>query len=150
SVGLTYGYIEGEIGIDSFWGIAARAVAGLGDAGVTGGAPAFVRIGHDKKTNLLLGGEVLRGVGLRGFTRLELAIFPRIPVLVRSEVTNQPAGVSPGKLPEKNESMSTGDVGVRAIVQIGYRITPGFALFLRGSYQGRTINHAGPGGGAGV
>ncbi|MGZ3421540.1 MAG: hypothetical protein ACXVEE_26925 [Polyangiales bacterium] len=151
SVGLSYGYIEGEFGIDSFWGIAARAVAGLGADGVTGGAQAFVRIGNDKKTNLLLGGEFLGGVGLRGITQLELAIFPRVPIMVRSEVTNQPAGTAASRSTVKpGESTGIGDLGVRAIVQIGYRITPGFAFFLRGSYQGRTITHAGPGVGAGV
>jgi hypothetical protein len=150
SVGLSYGYIEGEFGIDSFWGIAARAIAGLGADGVTGGAQAFVRIGNDKKTNLMLGGEFLGGVGLRGITQLELAIFPRIPILVRSEVTNQPAGTVASSKVKPGESVGIGDLGVRAIVQVGYRFGPGFVFFLRGSYQGRTINHAGPGGGAGV
>lgn len=152
SVGLSYGYLEGEFGIDHFWAIVARAIVGLGNDGVNGGAQAYVRIGNDKKTNLLIGGEILGGIGLRGITQLELAIFSRIPIMVRSEVTNQPAGerkfqdpLAPTRISEQ-----PADIGVRAIFQIGYRITPAFTAFARGSYQGRTILHAGPGFGAGA
>ena len=152
SVGLSYGYLEGEFGIDSFWSMIARAIVGLGDSGVNGGAQGFLRIGNDQKTNLMIGGEVLGGIGLRGITQLQLAIFPRIPILVRSEVTNQPAGESKrtDPLDPTPRASEVGDIGVRAIVQLGYQITPGFTLFVRGSYQGRTIVHAGPGFGAGA
>lgn len=151
-VGLSYGYIEGEFGFDPFWALVTRLVIGLGNDEVKGGGQAFVRIGNDKKTNLMIGGEILGGVGLRGITQLELGIFKRIPILVRSEVTNQPAGESlpPGSLDNPKLSESAGDLGVRAIVQAGYRITPSFTLFGRFSYQGRTINHAGPGFGGGA
>ena len=153
SVGLSYGYLEGEFGIDAFWAIIARAVVGLGNEAVQGGGQAFIRIGNDKKTNLMLGGEFLGGIGLRGITQLQLAVFPRIPVLVRSEVTNQPAGESAPRVELEGgrfRSSEAGDIGVRAIVQVGYQFTPSFTFFLRGSYQGRTIIHAGPGFGGGA
>jgi hypothetical protein len=172
-VGLTYGYIEGEWGFLPNFGLAARAIVGLeepdtpGGSGVTGGAQGFVRIGNDRKTNLLIGGEFLGGVGLRGITQFELKVFPRFPILFRSEVTNQPAGVAPSKvkiaeLSKDPRNLSTGesDLGVRAIHQLGWRAIPspadggkgsvGMTFFVRGSYQGRTINHAGPGVGAGA
>ncbi|MFO0674330.1 MAG: hypothetical protein U0235_32750 [Polyangiaceae bacterium] len=60
-----------------------------------------------------------------------------MPIALRSEVTNQPAGVF-------------GDVGIRTIAQVGYEVTSGLVVSARGSFQGRTINHAGPGGGLGV
>jgi hypothetical protein len=41
-------------------------------------------------------------------------------------------------------------VGVRSIVQVGYRLLPNLVLAGRISFQARTINHAGPGGGAAV
>lgn len=152
AVGLSYGYLEGEFGIDPFWGIIARAIVGLGNDGVNGGGQGFVRIGNDQKTNLMIGGEILGGIGLRGITQLQLAVFPRIPIIVRSEVTNQPAGeqrfqssTAPTRI-----SGAVGDIGVRAIVQVGYRLTESLSLFVRGSYQGRTIVHAGPGFGAGA
>jgi hypothetical protein len=153
SVGLSYGYLEGEFGIDSFWSIIARGIVGLGNEEVKGGGQAFVRIGNDKKTNLMLGGEILGGIGLRGISQLQLEVFPKVPIIVRSEVTNQPAGERAPRLNLEGgrvTSSEAGDIGVRAIVQIGYRITPGFTIFVRGSYQGRTIIHAGPGFGGGA
>jgi hypothetical protein len=127
--------------------------------GVAGGAQALVRIGNDQDTNLLLGGEVLGGVGLRGITQLELDTFERVPVLLRIEVTDQPAGFlalrdevrpdRPGATPDET-SRAEGDIGTRAIAQVGYRIAPEVEIAVRGSYQGRTIWHAGPGVGGGV
>lgn len=158
-VGLTYGYLEAEGAFSSFTSVIGRAVIGLHDDGVSGGALGLVRIGNDKKTNLQIGGEILGGVGLRGITQLELNTFERVPMLFRGEVTNQPAGsaVSRDKV-RPNDSGATpdttsverGEVGGRAIVQIGYRVTPGLVVAGRGSYQGRTIKHAGPGFGGAV
>jgi len=152
SVGLSYGYLEGEFGLDPFWGIIARAIVGLGNDGVNGGAQGFLRIGNDQKTNLMIGGEILGGIGLRGITQLQLATFPRIPILLRSEVTNQPAGERrfQDPLDPNRVASERGEIGVRAIAQIGYQLTPALTVFVRGSYQGRTIIHAGPGFGGGV
>lgn len=167
-VGLTYGYLEGEFGFSSFTSLVVRAVIGLRRDGVGGGGLGLVRIGNDKRTNLMLGGELLGGIGVRGITQLELATFERVPILLRTEVTNQPAGESvsadqardacQSKLSDPNAfdqcvrilSTQSGDIGARAIVQVGYRIVPELVVAVRGSYQGRTINHAGPGGGLAV
>ncbi|HEX2877268.1 MAG TPA: hypothetical protein VHP33_38730 [Polyangiaceae bacterium] len=159
AVGLTYGYLEGEYGISHFTGIIARVVVGLEDDGVSGGAQALLRLGNDRETNLQIGGEVLGSVGLRGITQLELNSFPKVPVLFRTEVTNQPAGVSrrgenvrPGATGAAQDLIShdQGEVGARAIAQVGYRFLPTLVIAVRGSYQGRTINHAGPGFGGAV
>lgn len=159
AVGLTYGYLEGEYGISHFTGIIARVVVGLEDEGVSGGAQALLRLGNDRETNLQIGGEVLGSVGLRGITQLELNSFPKVPVLFRTEVTNQPAGVSrrgenvrPDAAGAAQELIShdQGEVGARAIAQVGYRFLPTLVIAVRGSYQGRTINHAGPGFGGAV
>jgi len=156
-VGLTYGYLEVEVGASDFVSLIARGVVGLRDEGTSGGGQGMIRIGNDLKTNLLLGGEFLGGVGLRGFTQLELNTFPNVPIILRSEVTNQPAGVSdssPRPADDARTSAETssdaGDVGARGIVQVGYRVVPSLIVSIRGSYQGRTIHHAGPGVGAGV
>ena len=50
----------------------------------------------------------------------------------------------------QDTSIQRGEVGARAIFQVGYRVTPGLIVAARGSYQGRTINHAGPGFGGAV
>ncbi len=155
-VGLTYGYLEGEFGLSHFTSIIGRLVIGLEDDGVNGGAQALLRIGNDRETNLTIGGEALGGIGLRGITELQLATFPRVPILFRTEVTNQPAGSA---LVRTNAPLPTGAVGVaqdegevgaRAIAQVGYRFLPDLVVAARGSYQGRTINHAGPGFGGAV
>ncbi|MES1186554.1 MAG: hypothetical protein ABUL60_22265 [Myxococcales bacterium] len=159
AVGLTYGYLEGEFGVSHFTGIIARLVVGLEDNGVSGGAQALLRLGNDRETNLQIGGEVLGSVGLRGITQLELNSFEKVPVLFRTEVTNQPAGVSrrgeqvrPDNPSSAQDATShdQGEVGARAIAQVGYRFLPTLVVAVRGSYQGRTINHAGPGFGGAV
>jgi hypothetical protein len=136
-VGLTYGYVEAEFGITPIYGIIVRPILGLRDKGIAGGAQGFFRVGSDLKTNLLIGGEILGTVGLRGIVQLDWRTIPRVPIVLRSEVTNQPAGLA-------------GDVGVRTIAQAGYEIVPSLTASARVSYQGRTINHAGPGAGLGV
>lgn len=136
-IGLTYGYVEAEWGLSHTYAIVTRPIIGLQSSGVAGGAQGFLRIGNDLETNLLVGGEILGGVGLRGVVQLEWRTIPRVPIALRSEVTNQPAGVF-------------GDVGIRTIAQVGYEVTSGLVVSARGSFQGRTINHAGPGGGLGV
>jgi hypothetical protein len=158
-VGLTYGYLEGEFGFSAQYSLVARAVAGLQDDGIGTGAQALLRIGNDKRTNLLLGGEAIGGIGLRSITQLELYAVPRVPILLRTEVTNQPAGESadvdarpadPELARRAGIARRRGELGARAIVQLGYQLLPELTLAVRGSYQGRTINHAGPGVGGAV
>jgi hypothetical protein len=149
-VGLTYGYLEGEYGVSHFTGLAARVLVGLEREGLTAGFLGFIRLGNDRETNLLLGAEVLGTIGIRGITQLELATFPRFPILLRTEVTNQPAGYTGSDSGPPTTSHERGDVGGRAIAQLGFRVVPPLVLAVRGSYQGRTINHAGPGFGGGV
>lgn len=159
-VGLTYGYLELEYGFSPTTSFIGRAVLGLRDEGVGGGGQTFVRIGNDRRTNLMIGGELLGGIGLRGIVQLEWRTIPRVPILLRTEVTNQPAGDGSAKSTNASDAAAdlsrgapatgSSDVGARAIVQVGYQLTPSLELDLRGSYQGRTINHAGPGFGAGV
>jgi hypothetical protein len=149
-VGLTYGYLEGEFGTSHFVGLIGRIVLGLTDDGLNGGGQFFVRLGNDKLTNILLGGELLGGVGLKGIAELQWNTIPRVPIVLRTEVTNQPAGAGSIGTTSSPASRASGDVGARAMVQIGYRIVPSLTLALRASYEGRTIQHAGPGAGAGV
>src|ERR1035437_4853073 len=79
-VGLTYGYLETELAPAAIYSFVLRAVVGLGQSGIGGGMQGFMRIGSDQKTNLLLGGEVLSGVGIRGIAQLEWSATPRVPI----------------------------------------------------------------------
>ncbi|MBK9263015.1 MAG: hypothetical protein IPM54_24825 [Polyangiaceae bacterium] len=150
AVGLTYGYLETEVGFHRLFSLIGRLAIGLQDNGVTGGGQVLFRIGSDRDTNLLLGGELLGGVGLRGFTQLELNTIKKVPILVRTEVTNQPAGNTKIDNVAEGESTGENEIGVRAIVQAGYRFTPDLVVSARVSFQGRTIDHAGPGFGGAV
>lgn len=148
-VGLTYGYLEAEFGIYDEFSLIGRMAIGLLEDGVTGGGQAFVRIGSDLGTNLLLGGEILGGVGLRTIAQLELSVFERVPIVLRAETTNQPAGGDPS--PDDEEfALGESARGTRTILQVGYRIVPALTVSVRGSVQGRTIDHAGPGVGGGL
>jgi hypothetical protein len=148
SVGLTYGHLEGEYAFTDAFSAIGRAIVGLGDRGVSPGAQAFLRVGNDRKTNLSVGGEILGQVGLRGIVQLEWNTIPNVPIVLRSEVTNQPVGTSAS--PDPTQSTRSGEIGARAIVQAGYRWPFHLTTSVRLSYQGRTINHAGPGAGAAV
>jgi len=148
-VGLTYGYLEAEFGVVPAFSVIGRLAVGLRDEGVGGGGQLLLRIGSDLGTNLLLGGELLGGVGLRSITQLEWKSFERFPILLRIEVTNQPAGFS-SRTTDADTSSGDGDVGGRGIVQVGFRVTPALLVAARGSFQGRTIQHAGPGFGGAV
>jgi hypothetical protein len=150
SVGLTYGYLETEIGLTRSFSLLGRLAVGLLDEGISAGGQALLRIGSDRGTNLLLGGEVLGGIGIKTFAQLELAVFPRFPILVRSEVSNQPAGSGAGVTTPAGVAQDPGQVGARGIAQLGWKPFPALTMAVRGSFQGRTINHAGPGIGAGV
>jgi hypothetical protein len=153
-VGLTYGYLEGEFAPSRAIGLIGRLAFGLTEDGVNSGGQFFLRLGNDRVTNILLGGEVLGGIGTRAIAELQWNTLPRVPIVLRTEVTNQPAGAKtsgttePGTAPTTSENQ--GDIGARAMVQVGYRIVPELTLALRASYEGRTIQHAGPGAGAGV
>jgi hypothetical protein len=156
--GLTYGYLEAEFAGDGF-ALIARPLLGLGDEGVRGGLQAHVRIGSDRETNVTLGGELLGDVGVRGITQLTISPESRIPIVLRSEVGNQPAGVAsdPTRVRPQRDgesadgtSLSGSDVGVRGIVQVGYRLLPELVVGVRASYQGRNIKHSGPGVGGSV
>jgi len=84
SVGLTYGWLEMEIGVVHLFSFGGRVAVGLLDGGVSGGGQLMLRIGNDLGTNLLIAGEVLGGVGLRGIAQLELNTFPRVPIVLRT------------------------------------------------------------------
>ena len=92
----------------------------------------------------------------QGDRRAPVEHHPRVPIVIRTEVTNQPAGTAPrqsiadGTTSTSNGSLTGGDIGARAMVQVGYRFVPSVTLAVRGSYEGRTIQHAGPGAGLGV
>ncbi len=150
TVGLTYGYFETEFGFVRDFSIITRGSVGLLDGGISGGGQFLFRIGNDLRTNLLLGGEFLGGVGVKSIAELNLNVFPRFPMMLRTEVSDQPAGTSSSEPLVSDASQGKSGIGARGIAQLGFRIAPPILVFARASVEGRTIQHAGPGAGGGI
>lgn len=139
--GYTYGYTELELRPFAGFGLIFRATAGLGrpdDSGADqreGLRPGFQirgRIGRERGTHLLFGAETLPELGERALVGLAFEVIRDVPMAGEVQVTDQPVA---------------GDLAVRLIYEIGYRVSDAVSLSTRLSYQGRTIDHTGLGGG---
>jgi hypothetical protein len=136
---FTYGYLEFIFAFHEMFAIMPRLEVGLGrpaesqrnESNVQGGAQIRVRIGRARGTNLVLAGETVPEIGQRAFVGLNLGLVEKWPLAFEVHVTDQPA--------------NTDELGVRAVFEVGHRPIDVFALAVRASYQGRTIDHAGPG-----
>jgi hypothetical protein len=138
SVGFQYGYVETELQTKRApvpLGAAARLIPGVGNDGFALGVAGRVRIGDPDRTNLA---AWVSRVGVLGFVselRLETWPLARLPVGISVGVTDQPAN---------------GDLGVRLATELGWQARPWVRPTVRLSWQGRTTNHAGLGGGLGL
>lgn len=130
---VIYGYHELEFRVVSMFHVIARASLGVHANGIVGGAQLRLRIGDERRTNLVLGGELFNQVGQRAYFALNVFVHPRWPLMAQGEVFDQ--------------SFSGGDPMFRFIAQAGFRVAPWFTLSARGSYQLRNIENGGFGGG---
>jgi len=134
-----YGYADVEVGGHDddhiHYSVGAQLIAGVGREGFGMGGEGRLRIGDRDATNLML---VARTVDRVGFlSEVRLGTRPADQVLV---------GVSVGATNQPNE----GDVGVKLGTELELLASQSMSLLVRGSWQGRSINHGGLGGGAGV
>ncbi len=132
-VGFTYGFIEPELALHELFSVALRITAGLGLPeghvdGLRGGVQLRFRIGSATGTNLVLAGETIPELGLRGYIGLAWLPVPNWPMAAEVHVTDQPGN---------------GEIAVRGVFELGHRFTHAFALSTRLSYQGRNIDHSG-------
>ncbi len=138
---VNYGYLEGEFEVVPMFHFMLRLAVGnhrTGDEeammdsvfGFEGG----VRIGEERKTNLVASGAVLQRIGYEARLALEINVFKRVPINLEGLVTNYPV----------NDSHP----GLRIVVGTGFRFTDWLAILARGSWNARTIKHTGFGGGA--
>ncbi len=130
---VAYGYHELEFSPSEFVHLIARGQVGVHRGGLVGGAQARIRIGYERRTNLVLGGDVLTEVGQKAFFALNFHPHARLPMLAQGEVFNQ--------------SIASGDPMFRVVAQIGWRATDWFTIAARGSYQLRNIENGGFGAG---
>ncbi len=139
SAAFTYGYLEAVLALHEMFAVMPRIEVGLGrpaDASSTGskvrgGGQLRLRIGRARGTHLVLAAESTPEIGQRAFVGLNLGLVEKWPLAFEVHVTDQP--------------LNTNELGVRAVFEVGYRPTDVFSLSTRASYQGRTIDHAGPG-----
>lgn len=131
--GFNYGYAEAEVGTEGRipTGFALQAMAGVGRGGFELGVEARARIGAADGTNLTALARNIAEIGFLSELRLGTRPRPKLPIGVAVGVLDQPAG---------------GDLAVRLGVDAGYQIGP-VAPTLRVSWQGRSIDHGGVGGG---
>jgi hypothetical protein len=137
---FTYGYLEFALALHELFALLPRLEVGLGrpqnednnvKSQVKAGGQLRVRIGRADGTHLILAAETVPEIGQRAFVGLSLGLLEKFPMAFEVHVTDQP--------------VNTNQLGVRAVYELGYRPNPVFALAARASFQGRTINHTGPG-----
>ncbi len=140
-VGFTYGYTELDLEpVDSF-AILPRVELGLvrpEDArderhGLRPGFQGRIRLGRGDGTNFVLAGETVPDLGQRAFVALAWRRFETFPMTGEVHVTDQPVDAE--------------ELAVRLVYELGVRPSDVFAVAARVSYQGRTIDHSGFGGG---
>ncbi len=137
--GFTYGYAEAEVRLPGTRGLprdlALRAIAGVGLTGVGFGVEVKGRVGDPDATNLSLTIADIAEIGT--FSDLRFEAVPRESLYVAMSVgaTNQP---------------NRGDLGVRLATDVGWRVRSWLQPTVRVSWQGRSVDHSGVGGGLGL
>ncbi len=124
-----YGYHELEFAALRSFHIITRVQIGVHDGGVIGGGHLRLRIGQERGTNLVIGGDITQSIGQKAFFALNVTPYRRLPLLAMGEVFNQ--------------SVAGGDPMFRVVTQVGWRFTESFTLAARGSYQLRNLNNGG-------
>jgi len=137
--GFHYGYADIEVGDRSEDGVHLSAggqlIAGVGKQGFGMGVEGRVRVGEREGTNLALIGRTIDSVGWLSEVRFGTRPIRQALLGVSVGATNQP-----------NE----GDTGVQLGTEVEVLASANASVLLRGSWQGRTIDHGGLGAGAGL
>jgi hypothetical protein len=112
-----------------------RIVAGVGRQGFGTGLEAKGRIGDPDGTNLSLLIANVAEIGTFSNLRFEAVPTPKLYVAMAVGVTDQP---------------DQGDLGVSVSTDFGWRVKPWLQPTVRASWQGRSADHTGVGGGLGL
>ena len=72
---VIYGYHELEFEIVRALHVMVRGALGVHGDGIVGGAQLRLRIGEERRTNLVLGGDLFNQIGQRAFPQPWLSIF---------------------------------------------------------------------------
>lgn len=134
--GFQYGYADVEVASAELpLALGIRLIAGVGRDGFGLGLAGRIRLGDLDAANLAFSASSIEQVGFLSEARFSVPL-PRAFRLVASvAATDQPGG---------------GDIGVKLGSELEWLGLGRFSLLVRGSWQGRTIDHSGLGGGGGI
>lgn len=136
--GFQYGYADLEVGgqADTIpLSVGTKVIAGVGRDGFGMGVEGRFRIGDRDGTNLVLAARTVEQVGFLTDIRFGARPAPKLLVGIGVGATNQP---------------NQGDVGVKLATELEWIGFSNFSIILRGSWQGRSVDHGGIGGGGGL
>jgi hypothetical protein len=137
--GFDYGYVDAEFGghTDGHLHVSGggQIIAGVGRSGFGLGVEGRLRIGDRDRTNLLLSARSVDQVGWLSLVRFGSRLAERLLFGVSVAATNQP---------------NDGDIGVKLGTDVEVLGGDRTSLLLRASWQGRSVDHGGIGGGAGL
>lgn len=134
--GFQYGYADLEVASAQLpLALGAKLIAGVGRDGFGLGVEGRIRIGDIDQANLLFSASTIAQVGFLSEVRFGVPLSKPLRLGVSVAATDQPAG---------------GDIGVKLGSEVEWLGLGRLSLLLRGSWQGRAIDHGGLGGGAGI
>jgi hypothetical protein len=136
--GFRFGYADIELGGDLekvHVSGGGQVIAGVGRDGFGMGVEGRIRIGHRDGTNLLFLGRTVDQVGYLSEVKLGIRPLRHAMFGVLVGATDQPG---------------QGDVGVKLGTEVELLGIDHVSVLARGSWQGRSVDHGGLGGGAGI
>lgn len=136
--GFQYGYADVEVGSETTLiplSAGMKVIAGVGKRGFGMGIEGRFRMGDRDGTNLMFAANTVSQVGFLTDIRFGARLAPKLN-----------AGVSVGATDQPNE----GDIGVKLGTELEWVGFTNVSIILRGSWQGRDIDHGGLGGGGGL
>jgi hypothetical protein len=112
-----------------------KLIAGVGREGFGIGGEGRVRFGHRDAANLMFVARSIAQVGSLADIRFCTRPASDLKLIVAVGATDEP---------------NRGDIGVKLGTEVEYFASPNVSLLLRASWQGRTTEHGGIGGGGGM
>lgn len=136
--GFHYGYADVELGGTTdrvALSAGGKLIAGVGKEGFGMGAEGRFRIGDRDRTNLRFSASTIDQVGY--LSEIRFGARPARDLMI---------GISVGATNQPNQ----GDVGVKLGTELEWVGFHNVSVIVRGSWQGRNVEHGGVGGGAGL
>ncbi len=144
---FSYSYFEPEFALGRYVHIMPRlVVGGIREQAFPGeeeiqrgdnifGAHAYLRIGREEGTNLLLGGSLTQDMGIEALVTMSLAVFEHFPLGVSVAATNLPVAE---------------DYAARMVLRLGWRQLDWMSIDALVGLNMRNIRHIGMGTGLGL